>query len=94
MFPTFFILLSGQAGALSPVRDNPEPLEAPIGLGPEQGFEDCAAWESDDDELVSFMVQELEDIIWTMSMPDSMAALLRSGSGRSVGHSTQTWSAL
>jgi hypothetical protein len=56
--------------------DNPEPLEPAIGLGPEQGFEDAAAWDSDDGELVSSMVQELEDIISTMSMRDSMAAVL------------------
>jgi hypothetical protein len=32
--------------------------------GLEQGREDAAAWDSDDDEFVSFVVQELEDIIF------------------------------
>jgi hypothetical protein len=54
----------------------PEPLESPIGPGSQQGFEDAAAWASDDDDLMSFMVQALEDIIWTMSFRDNMAALL------------------
>jgi hypothetical protein len=67
--------LSRQAGALSPVMDNPEPLEPPIGPA-KQDFEDAAAWDWDDDELVSFMVQELEDITLTTSVRDSMAALL------------------
>jgi hypothetical protein len=58
------------------VMDNPEPLEPPTGLGPQQGFEDVATWASDDDDLMSFMVQALEDIMWTMSIRDSMAALL------------------
>jgi hypothetical protein len=69
-------LLSRQAGALSPVMGNPEPLEPPIGLGSEQCFEDAAVWGSDDDGLVSFMAQEFEDIILTMRIRDSMAAVL------------------
>jgi hypothetical protein len=69
-------LLSRQAGALSPVMDNPKPPEPPSGLGPEQAFEDAAAWDSEDGELVSSMVQELDIIISTMSMRDSMAAVL------------------
>jgi hypothetical protein len=44
--------------------DNHEPVEPLPGLGPEKGLEDAAAWDSDDDELVSFVVQELEDIIF------------------------------
>jgi hypothetical protein len=44
--------------------DNLEPLELLPGLGPEHDLEDAAAWDSDDDELVSFVVQELEDIIF------------------------------
>jgi hypothetical protein len=46
------------------MMDNLEPLEPLTGLGPEQGLDDAAAWDSDDDELVSFVVQELEDIIF------------------------------
>jgi hypothetical protein len=46
------------------MMDNLEPLEPLPGLVPEQGLEDAAAWDSDDDELVSFVVQELEDIIF------------------------------
>jgi hypothetical protein len=46
------------------MMDNLEPLEPFTGLSPEQGLEDAAAWDSDDDELVSFVVQELEDIIF------------------------------
>jgi hypothetical protein len=46
------------------MMDNLEPLEPLAGLGPEQGLEDAAAWDSDDDELVSFVVQELEDLIF------------------------------
>jgi hypothetical protein len=68
-------LLGRQAGALSTVMDNREPLEPPIGLGPEQGFGVAAAWDSDDDNGMFSMVQALEDIILTMSMRDSMAAL-------------------
>jgi hypothetical protein len=37
-------LLSRQPRACCPVMDHPEPLEPPIGLGQEQGFEDAAAW--------------------------------------------------
>jgi hypothetical protein len=69
-------LLSRQPRALSPVMNNREPLEPPIGPGPEQYFEDAAAWDSDDDDLMSLMDQELEAIRLTMSMRDSMAALL------------------
>jgi hypothetical protein len=36
------------------------------GLGPEKGHEGVARQDSDDHELVSFMVQELQDAILTM----------------------------
>jgi hypothetical protein len=45
------------------MTDSLEPLDPLTGLGPEQGLEDVAAWGSDD-ELMAFMVQELEDIIF------------------------------
>jgi hypothetical protein len=45
------------------MMDNIEPLKPLTGLGPEQGLEDAAAWDSED-ELVASMVQEFEDIIF------------------------------
>jgi hypothetical protein len=72
----------------------PSQKRPPIGLGQEQGFEDAAVWDSNDDALAPLMVQELKDIILKMSMRDSMAALLESGSRISAGSSKQTWRAL
>jgi hypothetical protein len=57
------------------MMDNLEPLEPLPGLGPENDLEAAAAWDSDDDELVYFVVQEIEDIILTTSMRASMTAL-------------------
>jgi hypothetical protein len=41
-----------------------EPLVPLSGLGPEQAPEDAAGRDSDDHELASFMVQELEEVIF------------------------------
>jgi hypothetical protein len=44
--------------------DNLEPLKPHTGLGPEEGVEDAAAWDSDVHELESVMVQEPEDVVF------------------------------
>jgi hypothetical protein len=41
-----------------------EPLGPLSGLSPEQAREDAAGRDSDDHELASFMVQELEEVIF------------------------------
>jgi hypothetical protein len=41
--------------------DNLEPLEPLSGLGPELSLEYTVAWDSDDHELVSFIVQKLKE---------------------------------
>jgi hypothetical protein len=46
------------------MMNNLEPLGPLSGIGPEQGHEDAAARDSDDHELASFMVQELEEVIF------------------------------
>jgi hypothetical protein len=50
------------------MMNNLEPLGPLSGLGPEQAHEDAAGRDSYDHELAAFMVQELKEIILTMTM--------------------------